>query len=149
MLEITEWRKGVTIWLQRKGGGLERQRNTQNGTFINFERVPYILSWKSYAICKLHKTKALSISTNLPFSLKNTGHIRFFKIIIRIAPTRNCIHLLKNVLNLFVCIKLNFFITIFLSLSDLFYIIRIRPAPGDHERKWLQFRVGAIPSEPL
>ena len=26
-----------------------------------------------------------------------------------IAPTRNCTHLLKNVLNLFLCIKLNFF----------------------------------------
>ena len=37
-----------------------------------------------------------------------------------IAPTQNCTHLLKNVLNLFICIKLNFFLTIFLSLSDLF-----------------------------
>ena len=32
-----------------------------------------------------------------------------------IAPTRNYTHLLKNVLNLFVCIKLSFFLTIFLS----------------------------------
>ena len=37
-----------------------------------------------------------------------------------IAPTRNCTPLFKNVLNPFVCIKLNFFPTIFLSLSDLF-----------------------------
>ena len=37
-----------------------------------------------------------------------------------IAPTRNFTHFLKSVLNLFVCIKLCFFLTIFLSLSDLF-----------------------------
>ena len=37
-----------------------------------------------------------------------------------IVPKRNCTHLLKHILNLFVCIKLNFFLTIFLSLSDLF-----------------------------
>ena len=30
-----------------------------------------------------------------------------------IAPTRNCTHLLNNVLNLFVCINLNFFLTFF------------------------------------
>ena len=37
-----------------------------------------------------------------------------------IAPIRNCTHLLKNVLNLFVCRTFTFFLTIFLSLSDLF-----------------------------
>ena len=38
-----------------------------------------------------------------------------------IAPTRNCTHLLKSVLDLFVCIKLNFFLTIFLSWFCLKY----------------------------
>ena len=38
-----------------------------------------------------------------------------------ISPTRNGTHLLENVLNLFVCIKLNIFLTIFLSLSVLFH----------------------------
>ena len=37
-----------------------------------------------------------------------------------IAPTRNGTHILKNVLNILICIKLFFFLTIFLSLSDLF-----------------------------
>ena len=37
-----------------------------------------------------------------------------------IAPTRDCTHILKNVLNLFICIKLNFFLTMFLTLSHLF-----------------------------
>ena len=37
-----------------------------------------------------------------------------------IAPTQHCTHILKHVLTLFVCIKLNFFITIFHSLSYLF-----------------------------
>ena len=65
-----------------------------------------------------------------------------------IAPTRNCNHLFKNVLNLFLSIKINFFLKIFLSLVD---IIGIKPAPGDHEsnfKKVMQLRVGAIPSEP-
>ena len=37
-----------------------------------------------------------------------------------ITPTRNCTHLLKNILNPFAIagIKLNFFLTSFLSLSD-------------------------------
>jgi hypothetical protein len=62
-----------------------------------------------------------------------------------IAPTRNCIHLLKNVSNLFVCIKLNFFLKIiflylFIPLVD---IIGIKSAPGDHESNFK--KVGAIP----
>ena len=60
-----------------------------------------------------------------------------------IAPTGNCTHPLKNVLNLFVCMKLNFFPKIFLSLSDLFP----KPAPGDHESQFM--KVGAIPCEPF
>ena len=66
-----------------------------------------------------------------------------------IAPTRNCTHIFKNVLNVLICIELNFFLTIFLSLSDLFPlvdIIGIKPAPGDHESNLK--KVGAIPSEP-
>ena len=37
-----------------------------------------------------------------------------------IAPIRDCAHILTNELNAFVCIKLNFFPTIFLSSSDTF-----------------------------
>ena len=60
---------------------------------------------------------------------------------------------LKNVLNLFVCRKLNFFLTIF--LSDFFIIPLViggynsnKISPSDHEpnfNKRVQFRVGAIP----
>ena len=66
-----------------------------------------------------------------------------------IAPTRNCTHLLKKVLNLFVCIKPNFlsynfpFFIWFIPLVD---IIGIKPAPATTNpilRKWVQFRVGA------
>ena len=50
--------------------------------------------------------------------------------------------------------KLNFFLTIFLPLSDLlpWWIIGIKPAPATKNqilRKWMQFRVGAISSEPF
>ena len=54
-----------------------------------------------------------------------------------IAPTRNCTHLLKNVLNLFVCIK----ILLFLKFPFFIWFIHL-------VGKWMQFRVGAIPSEP-
>jgi hypothetical protein len=37
-----------------------------------------------------------------------------------IAPTQNYTHMLKKVINLFLGIKLNFVLAIFLSLSDLF-----------------------------
>ena len=73
-----------------------------------------------------------------------------------IARTRNFTHLLKNVLNLFVCIKHYFF---FLQFSFLYliysrnggYNINKNPPPATTNpilRKWVQFRVGAIPSEP-
>ena len=58
-----------------------------------------------------------------------------------IAPTRNCTHLLKNLLILFVCVKLNFFLTTFLSLSDSHNRKNTRPQPTNPIlRKWVQFR---------
>ena len=64
-----------------------------------------------------------------------------------IAPQRNCINLLKNVLNHFVCIKLNFFLTIILYLiSSLVDIIGIKPALGNHESIFK--KVGEIQSVP-
>ena len=63
-----------------------------------------------------------------------------------IAPTRNYPHLLKHLLDLFVCIKLNFFLTILPSLFDLVDKIGIKRAPGDHESNFK--KQGAIPREP-
>ena len=69
-----------------------------------------------------------------------------------IAPTRNCTHLLKNVLNLFIFIKLTFFLIIFLSLSYLFPhggYNRNKTRPGEHKsnfKKVYKFRMGAISS---
>ena len=63
-----------------------------------------------------------------------------------IAPIRNCTHLFKNVLNLFVYIQLNFFLTIFSFLSDLsplVDLIGIKPAPGDNESNFR--KMGALP----
>ena len=62
-----------------------------------------------------------------------------------IAPTRNCTHLLKDVSNLFGWIKLQLFHTFlffiwFIPLVDIIGILILR--------KWVQFCVGAIPSEP-
>ena len=64
-----------------------------------------------------------------------------------IAPTRNCTPILKNVINLFVCIKLFFLLTIsflFLIYSiPLVDIIGRKLAPSDHK---LNFKkVGEIP----
>ena len=65
-----------------------------------------------------------------------------------ITPTRNCTHLLINVLNLFVCIELNFFFQF--SFLYLIYflggIIGIQPDLGDHKSNFK--KVGTIPSEP-
>ena len=58
----------------------------------------------------------------------------------KIAPTRICTHLLRNILNLFVCIKLNFFLYSFYSFGGY---NRNNPAPGDHESNLK--KVGAIP----
>ena len=65
----------------------------------------------------------------------------------RIAPTRNCTHPLKSLLNLFGCIK--FFFLQF-SFLDLIYSLggynMNKPAPSDHESN---FKKGvAIPNEP-
>ena len=63
-----------------------------------------------------------------------------------IAPTRNCTHFLKSVLNIFLCIKLNFFsynYVSFIFLNTLMVIIGIKPAPSDHESNFK--KVGAIP----
>ena len=45
-----------------------------------------------------------------------------YKIIYRcgIATTRNCTHIFRNVLNIFICIKSDYFLKIFVSLYDLF-----------------------------
>ena len=59
-----------------------------------------------------------------------------------IAPTRNCTHLLKKYY-FFLCIKLNFFHTIFLSIFiPLVDIIGIKTDPGDHVSNFK--KVGAI-----
>jgi len=106
---------------------------------------------------------------HLDFIICKVFHISKFKLAIQneiimadlygpmgrrgIAPTRNCTHILKNVINLIVCIKLIFFLQFpfyfwFIPLVD---IIGIKPTPSDHKlilRKWVQFRVGAQPCEP-
>ena len=66
---------------------------------------------------------------------------------LRFAPTRNCTHIFKNVINLFVCIKLFIFLTI--SFPYLIYSL------GGYIRNKIQIRksnfkkVGAIPSESI
>ena len=65
-----------------------------------------------------------------------------------IAPTRNCTHIFRNVLNLFVCIKLDFFLQF--SYLCLIYSLggnnKIKHASGDYKFNFK--KVGAIPSEP-
>ena len=72
-----------------------------------------------------NKTKTASISTEGSEYKNDNDMTRQVLFVVElhphgIAPTWNCIHLFKNVLNLLVCIKFNFFLTTFLSLSDLF-----------------------------
>ena len=63
----------------------------------------------------------------------------------------------KNVLNLFVCIKLNLFFynfPFFIRFIPLVDIIGIKPASGDHESNFkkvvaIPCTVDAIPSEPI
>ena len=60
-------------------------------------------------------------------------------------PVRNYTHHLKNVLNLFACIKLKFFLkkSFFIWFIVLVDIKGTKPAPGDHESNFK--KVGAIP----
>ena len=62
-----------------------------------------------------------------------------------IATTRNCTHLLKNALILFVCMKLIFFLTIFLSFSDLFpRKPRIKFWESGCNFVWVQYQLNQI-----
>ena len=74
----------------------------------------------------------------------------FYPVDVELQPHGTAPIFKKNLLNLFVCIKLIFLFTIFLSLSDLFPynkdIIGIKPAPPERESNFK--KVGAIPSEP-
>jgi hypothetical protein len=61
-----------------------------------------------------------------------------------IAPIRNCTHLLNNVLNIFLCIKLfSYTFAIFTGFIPLVDIIGIKPPVTTNPilRKWVQYRV--------
>ena len=66
----------------------------------------------------------------------------FFLVDVELYP-HGIASIFRNVLKLFVWVKLKLFLTIFFSLSDL----EIKPAPGDHKSNFK--KVSAIPSEPF
>ena len=80
-----------------------------------------------YAV--LNRQKSLSIPTENNYFPEKSSYFRPGRR--GIAPTRTCIHLSKHVLNLFVCIKLNLFLTIFIYIYN-----RDKTRPG---RPQIQF----------
>ena len=91
------------------------------------QKAMYIISQHYLTRLQSNKKIALFFFCSQLGSFVKYHILSFLSIIFRlfsgrrgIATTRNCTHLLKHVLYLFVCIKYTFFLTIFLSLSDLF-----------------------------
>ena len=93
-----------------------------------------LLKLKIYVLCftPLGKSAARIFEIPKRFISKYIMHVGRREI----APTWNCIHIFKNVINLFVCMKLFFFFLqfpFFIWFIPLGDIIVIKPAPGDHE----------------
>ena len=118
-------------------------RNENNDFLIAYKYVnDLIISWLSYLYRRVIRGAVVV------FLLKGLWFGMFVVDIYGpegrrgIAPTWNCTHIFKRLINLFVYIKLIFFVNNFLVYS-LVDILGIKPAPGDHESNFK--KVGAIP----